>query len=332
MAIEVQTGQYMFSRDLEGEDSDDEDIQGQSFIALCETWSRPKIQREFFHNYLHDLESVWWIAMYSLFYTLPADEVKDKVHVGTKLEQERIGDCIFPLSLEGSNTRTLFMHSNTESYLTSVEAIPDAYTPVLKAMQVFLKCLRRFYKKIEKKLDIHFDRKQFARFYDPLIKIFGTAAKLAVGEMRFVSDVRRNLEAQERQQTKTGSAKRKRTAEEQAGPLDALAVRKRSKNDDSRDLMPSPGPSTRLRTASTRGGKTSALPTRSPARLARIGSIPIPPSSSEDAMTEDRISLKPYPHHSSPPVDRGGSRVGKGNRGGKGAAKSAPRTRSGQSG
>ena len=210
-------------------------------------------KRKFFHNYLHDLESVWWIAMYSLFYTLPADEVKDQVYPDEKLQQELVADLMFPTSIEDPLHRTLFMEHDT-TFESSTTVLPQAYEMVVRAMHVALSRLRESYEEIEAKHEIPSDRKQYAGFYDSLIECFEKAEELAVDEIRCIRDVRTRLKAQTTPKTNTTvqarpTASKKRTGDEQLDPLDAPAPRecKRPRKGDSiSPLRAMPAPSVLL--------------------------------------------------------------------------------------
>ena len=188
MSIEVQAKSHMFSTNSGSRNLDTVGVSKKARTGA----------RQFFHNYLHDIEGIWWIAMYSLFYTLPADQVKnnlDKLHSDEKLQQEIFGDDIFPASIGGSLTRSAFMQQDA-TFEANTDVLPQEYEFVVEIMLIALLRLRDFYKEIEAKLEVHFDRTQYAGFYDPLIDCFEKAEKLAIGDIRYIWSVRRQLKAQ----------------------------------------------------------------------------------------------------------------------------------------
>ncbi|KAL0062262.1 hypothetical protein AAF712_010831 [Marasmius tenuissimus] len=101
MAIEVQVGYYVFGPLF-------------NFLAT-ESSQRPP----FLHNYLHDVEGLWWIMMYNLFSTSDSEMFDLEDRMGKR-------DALFPTSINDSVVRRDFM-TNVDIRERYVSTLPQSY-------------------------------------------------------------------------------------------------------------------------------------------------------------------------------------------------------------
>ncbi|KAK0453895.1 hypothetical protein EV421DRAFT_1767130 [Armillaria borealis] len=135
MAVEVQDADYLF-------------VPTSSIPMFPPTFPLPKRARApFLHNYLHDIESLFWIGFHALFSTVPAQYPKDKL--ADRLDQRRLFDAFFPHRLEGSTERHRFFARQRFDDDT-VEVLPTEYHPVLAVLLFIRSALVFNYDKLEK--------------------------------------------------------------------------------------------------------------------------------------------------------------------------------------
>ncbi|KAK0199613.1 hypothetical protein DFS33DRAFT_177630 [Desarmillaria ectypa] len=80
------------------------------------------------HNFLHDLESLWWIGEHALFSSVPAS---GKVpHLQQQISSY---NNLFPHSSSGSNTSTLFLSTN-HVHAGHITNLPDLYILVTRVL------------------------------------------------------------------------------------------------------------------------------------------------------------------------------------------------------
>ena len=147
----------------------------------------------FLHNYLHDLEGLWWIAMWSLFYTLPSARVQD-VQLASKLPQEQAAASIFPLSMTGSERRRTFLASNRD-FAQRTACLPPEYASVIQSMRKAADLLCDLYSDLQENSVFHQINtpEPYASIYDPLIRCFQDAIPHAQTDVEYIYDVRARL-------------------------------------------------------------------------------------------------------------------------------------------
>jgi len=143
-AIEVAFGRYLFS-------SEDSTPQKAMDSLLQEADPNPhtgkenpggKPKRIFLHNPLHDYESVWWIATWTLFGCQP----KSLEPEGSEDRRMRAMEEIFG----NHRTTVMVVGGPFESYK---ESLPDALHPLFDALEVFRGVLTMAYQDYEKSFD-----------------------------------------------------------------------------------------------------------------------------------------------------------------------------------
>ncbi len=134
MAVEVQDAAYLFLR------TSPTPIFNSTY-TLSEPDPVPVV-----HNYLHDIESLFWIGFHALFSTVPAKYPKDEL--AQRDEQRTWFNAFFPHRLEGSAQRRHFFAQSMFRKET-VKALPTEYHSVL-AVLLFIRAALVFnYEKLE---------------------------------------------------------------------------------------------------------------------------------------------------------------------------------------
>lgn len=94
MAVEIQLNKYLYNQ----EDSDVPDG------PPVDEDSQPELEANIPHNYLHDVESVWWIAIWTALRIVPMGTTVDQMKT-----MRRLFTSIFPNSAGGSIPRMIFL-------------------------------------------------------------------------------------------------------------------------------------------------------------------------------------------------------------------------------
>ncbi|KAK0491267.1 hypothetical protein IW261DRAFT_1436697 [Armillaria novae-zelandiae] len=163
MAVEVQDAAYLFLH------KSPTPIANSTY-----TLSGPD-QVPFIHNYLHDIESLFWIGFHALFSTAPAKY--SKASLSERVEQRTLFNAFFPHRLEGSAQRRHFF-ALSRHHEETVKAIPTEYHPVLAVLFFIRNTLVSNYAMLE--IFGGFPQHdQFKQVYGKLSTPFADAAKNA---------------------------------------------------------------------------------------------------------------------------------------------------------
>ncbi|KAK0433467.1 hypothetical protein EV421DRAFT_1718641 [Armillaria borealis] len=112
------------------------------------------------HNFLHDLESLWWIGEHALFSSVPASG-----KVPYLQRQITSYKNLFPHSSAGNNSRTMFL-SNKDVHDRHIANLPREYTNAAKALSNARRFLKNQYLCLEANPDFpHVERLDFAPIY-----------------------------------------------------------------------------------------------------------------------------------------------------------------------
>ncbi|KAK0480485.1 hypothetical protein EDD18DRAFT_1363656 [Armillaria luteobubalina] len=118
MSVEVQATEYIFIRKTEQPlPSDDDEPLPQNTLPL------------FLHNYLHDIESLFWIGLHLLFSTIPASYPED---LPARNKQSVLFNDFFPHYLAGSAARRRFIEH--ADFKTTEEVPPDEYRNTVRRL------------------------------------------------------------------------------------------------------------------------------------------------------------------------------------------------------
>ncbi|KAK0206729.1 hypothetical protein DFS33DRAFT_1316735 [Desarmillaria ectypa] len=157
MAVEVQDTQYKFF------------ILEETKPVRGKPPQRP-VKPIFLHNYLHDVESLFWIGLHALFSTVPATYTEAQL---AECEPQReLFNSIFPHSLDGgSDRRRLFVFADFQD---AEDVLPVEYRPAVEQFLYLRNALVYNYTKAYKKLDFP-QHENFDAVYatdDPDVNLF----------------------------------------------------------------------------------------------------------------------------------------------------------------
>lgn len=167
MPIEILDGVYHFrpERTLEAVNLSDLVENFKQSQAL------PRKHKVVRHNYLHDLESLWWIALYGLLTTVPTYALKTE-DINKRLEY---AVAFFRNQLECSvERRGLLTHEEELKELN----LPSGYKPVLPFIQTAGVVLMQAYRRFEEELETY-DSSKFARTHFDMQALFVQASSVA---------------------------------------------------------------------------------------------------------------------------------------------------------
>ncbi|ESK83852.1 other 1 protein kinase [Moniliophthora roreri MCA 2997] len=151
-----------------------------------------KGQAQFLHNYFHDIEGIWWIGIWHLFYTCP---VEGKADLGNIARQVMAAKNIFPDDVNGTVQRLNFFtlpgdcRQVTRIFLHNKELVD--------IMDGALTKLRKHYSKVEHPLDNIFKHEVFTGSHDALIPFFEQARDIGVEVDHYTNIVTRLLKEKE---------------------------------------------------------------------------------------------------------------------------------------
>ncbi|KAK0494824.1 hypothetical protein EDD18DRAFT_285378 [Armillaria luteobubalina] len=100
----------------------------------------------FLHNYLHDVESLFWIGFHALFSTVPAKY--SKAELALRLDQRILFNAFFPHRLEGSTQRSNFFVFNRRKD-DAMKALPTEFESVVEALFSIQDLLVEYYMDVE---------------------------------------------------------------------------------------------------------------------------------------------------------------------------------------
>ena len=168
--------------------------------------SKPVAKPQFLHNYLHDVEGLWWIMMYSLFSTRPALEAAPSPDDLKKRIAAR--NALFPLSLTESAVREHFMSNQAvkEKYLLT---LPKSYLPLAQDMTNACWELVDQYANVRA---MNFNHDSFKDVYSKLRPFFEGAKVSGVEDVLPLEELNRNAPTDgQPPASETSSASRKRS-------------------------------------------------------------------------------------------------------------------------
>ncbi|PBK69868.1 hypothetical protein ARMSODRAFT_956676 [Armillaria solidipes] len=115
MAVEVQATDYIF-------------LPRQPLLPGLDDHTVRRARPPFLHNYLHDIESLFWIGFHALFSSVPA--IYSRGQLAQRDQQRELFNDLFPHRLEGSHERRHFF-VDAEFLDTTEKALPDEYIDVV---------------------------------------------------------------------------------------------------------------------------------------------------------------------------------------------------------
>lgn len=172
MAVEIQLNRYLYHQ------APVDDVPyGPPIVKV----NRPKLKSNIPHNYLHDIESVWWIAIWTALRIVPMNATVDGVKT-----MRSLFTTIFPNSAGGSTPRTDFLLG---PYPT-IETTPQyrAHWEMSQAILRAHKLLMDHYMDFERKGKDFVMQNRFSTIYDLVATHFKTAMDKAPSLVTFLGD------------------------------------------------------------------------------------------------------------------------------------------------
>ncbi|KAJ8072287.1 hypothetical protein PM082_015846 [Marasmius tenuissimus] len=198
MSVEVQAEAYRFraaakSNRLARYGVDDSNGEGSSTTETQDVIP-------FFHNYLHDVEAIWWIMMWNLFSTVPGTlSVTPEEHT----QRTRHADKLFPSSLDGNIARAYLLTDQTD-YADCQKRLCFEYLELAKVMGDALEFLRGTYERVERPLEKVLVHDSYKGVHLIMRRIFKAAREHALPHVKFLSEVGEELEkARKRPRTRS---------------------------------------------------------------------------------------------------------------------------------
>ncbi|KAK1231711.1 hypothetical protein PQX77_005197 [Marasmius sp. AFHP31] len=183
MALEVQANGYLFAdppEDSDGSSDEDGDASSDEEGAGFEEDIGSSAEVLFLHNYLHDVEGIWWIMIYNLYYTQP----RNSEHEPAEWEQKQriaTAETIFPPSISGSTRREHFV-TTKRRYVDCTKTLPPEFKALGRAMDKVRRVLLRHYRSLEypSLKDVLDAYEKYGKIYRKLITRFKKMKKYAV--------------------------------------------------------------------------------------------------------------------------------------------------------
>ena len=195
MAVEVQDSKYMFHKPKESDDSDG-DSSGKDQSPAPEDLSAPDLSAQlanatpFFHNYLHDIEAIWWIMMWNLFSTVPGTTSLTLDEYYRRISYE---EKLFPASLEGNKTRS-FLVACPDDYTEHQHHLCQEYQELGNLMGRALGRLRKLYMKVERPLENALNHESYRGAHYRMRRVFEEARKYGLAQVKYLDQVEKELD------------------------------------------------------------------------------------------------------------------------------------------
>uniref|UniRef100_A0A0W0FDR8 Uncharacterized protein n=1 Tax=Moniliophthora roreri TaxID=221103 RepID=A0A0W0FDR8_MONRR len=149
-------------------------------------------QAQFLHNYFHDVEGVWWIAIWHLFYACP---VESKTDIKKLTGQVRAANNIFPDDVDGTTQRQNFFVLPGDCRQVAQVLLHNK--ELVDIMDGALTKLREHYSKVEHPIDNIFKHELFAGCHDALMPFFERARDIGVEVDHYINIVNRRRKEEE---------------------------------------------------------------------------------------------------------------------------------------
>ncbi|KAK0226339.1 hypothetical protein IW262DRAFT_1457573 [Armillaria fumosa] len=122
------------------------EVQDAAYLFFNRNTLKNRASIPFLHNYLHDVESLFWIGFHALFSTVPAKY--SKAQLALCLDQRILFNAFFPHRLEGSTQRCHFFIFDQRKD-EAVKALPKEYKSVVEALLSIQDLLVEHYVEVE---------------------------------------------------------------------------------------------------------------------------------------------------------------------------------------
>ncbi|KAJ8072281.1 hypothetical protein PM082_015840 [Marasmius tenuissimus] len=205
MAVEVQGEAYRFRAPAESNtlaqfearlmgslDAVDEDSEGSADEDIMIS-SPPKQENviPFFHNYLHDIEAIWWIMMWNLFSTVPQTKTVTPAEYQQRTSHAKV---LFPPSLDGNNSRLCLLIDHSDYSEKHLGRLCTEYEDLGEKMGKALELLRGLYERVERPLGKVLEHGSYQGAHLLMRRAFRSARKHALQQVKFLDQIGEELE------------------------------------------------------------------------------------------------------------------------------------------
>ena len=175
MSIEVAAQKFLFFPSDPGPSSTEVD----EFVSVTEQdvkTARTKVP--FSHNHLHDLESLWWVAVWVVFYNYFSEGMPSRDRPSFTLQdaadQLKLARILFPPVLESTARRDGFQ--TPESFQDTCDRLPRNKKAIYDRLNVLRRLLIRHYSVIEAGCPLSVDPNSSKDdIYDDFTRLFSTS-------------------------------------------------------------------------------------------------------------------------------------------------------------
>jgi hypothetical protein len=196
MSIEVATQAFLFFRLDQGADSTEVD----AFVSAPEQHVKTQTSVPFYHNHLHDLESLWWVATWVLFFNYFSKGTPPPVTRQDTEEQLKLARSLFPPFPETTNARRLGFQ-DPQKFQNICNNFPLNKRAISGGLDVLRRRLIVHYSAVESRypLSVNPDSSK-DDIYDDFARVFSTLETITHElKLDFIPDIHRELSKAENQ-------------------------------------------------------------------------------------------------------------------------------------
>jgi hypothetical protein len=167
------------------------------FSAAGQDEGTAQAEVPFSHNHLHDLESLWWVAVWVVFYNYFLEETSSRDHPSFTLqdtaEQLRLARTLFPPALDSTSRRDGFQ--NPKSFQNTCAGLPSNKKAICDGLNFVRRLLISHYNAIEARYPESVDPDSSSDdIYDGFTQVFSRSETVSHGlKLKFIPDIYREL-------------------------------------------------------------------------------------------------------------------------------------------
>ena len=203
MSIEVAAQQFLFSPDSEP------DLTKLDRVAMITGQKDKKACEDvpFFPNHLHDLESLWWVAVWIVFYTDISEGASSHDHTSTALRASlELAENLFP-STPANTTRHIGFQVST-SFKGLCSRLPVNKEAICEYLDILRQMLIKHYRRVEQNIPQIEPSSSSDEIYDVFIKAFSNLETATQGfALKLIRDIQCELLMAEKEEQKQKRAR-----------------------------------------------------------------------------------------------------------------------------
>ena len=169
MSIEVAAQKFLFFPSDPGPSSTELDEETEQDKGAAQT------EVPFSHNHLHDLESLWWVAVWVVFYNYFSEGRPPPDHpsftLGHAKEHLKLAETLFPPALDNATRRDGFQTPKT--FQNTCDGLPRNKKPIYDRLNLIRRLLLKHYRIIEAGYPLSVDpSSSIDDIYDEFTRLF----------------------------------------------------------------------------------------------------------------------------------------------------------------